>query len=91
MTNRNRMMRTWVKATDFAISLASGAVTVVNLFSDYETEQGLQDVRGTVSAFYGEVVIKPQALLATGVMGLNLFPPFTTHFTTPSQPPGGVP
>ena len=33
MTNRNRMMRTWVKATDFAISLASGAVTVVNLFS----------------------------------------------------------
>lgn len=61
------MMRTWVRASDLAVSLAAGTTTLIDLFADYETEKGISGVRGTVAAFYGEASIVPQALLATGV------------------------
>jgi len=62
------MKRTWARATDFAVSLATG-LTLVNMLSDFEVEMGVNEIRGTFSAFYGEFVIKPQAILATGNMG----------------------
>jgi len=65
----NRMLRTWVKATDLAISLAGSTTTVVDLLSDYRTEKGVGELRGTIGAFYGETVIKPQAILSTSSMG----------------------
>lgn len=64
----DRMLRTWVRLTDIAVSLATGT-TFQPLLSDYEAEVGLTRVRGTIAAIYGDVMIKPQAILATGVSG----------------------
>ena len=64
----DRMMRTWARSTDIGLSLASAGRSILNLLSDYETEKGTLRTRGTISAFYGDIILKPQGSLALGAL-----------------------
>jgi len=64
----DQMLRTWARLDNFAINLATGTNTVVDLLGDFRTEQGTARVRATVSAIYGECNMVPQALVAGGVV-----------------------
>ena len=83
----NRMLRTWMRATDFASSFSAG-ITLFDMLSDYKTEKGVNDVRGTVSAYYGEVTVVPEAIVAAGVVirvafGIGVFDQGTSAATVP--------
>ena len=82
------MMRTWARASDFAIRLPAGTVTLIDLLGDYKVEKGITQWRGTVSAYYGECTVSPEVLLSLGVtnrvaIAVGVLDQLTTAGTVP--------
>ena len=89
MPQGNTMLRTWARGSDFAVSLAASTVTLIDLFGDYKGEKGINEVRGTVSAFYGEITVLPTlAVNATtvirGAVAIGVLDKATNAATAPN-------
>jgi len=85
----DRMERSWIRASDTAVTVSTSVVTLTDLFIDWKTESSNLVQRGTVSAFYGESTILPKGLLASGAtfrlaMGIGVMDNGVTAATVPN-------